>query len=499
VEGLLDARRTFATHEILIAGANGFLGKVILGLLLDRYPEFKRLHVLMRPKGRLSPVERFEKEVLGSPALQEIVSRRGIDLIREKVNVISGDLASRDCGIEASNLAGLKVDLVLNCAGLVDFFPPVDESFRSNVDGVENVVALTERLGARLLHVSTCFVCGEADGLVEETDPIPGFYPRRKGPDDAAFNHRDEIAYVRECVRNIVAFAEAGGGGPRSKQVAQRLADFGKQRASHWGWVNTYTYAKSLGEQIIAAEPALDYAIVRPAIVESAVEFPFPGWVEGGRTAAPLILMAMAGMRHWPIRENSPLEVVPVDMVAASILAVSVLLLNGKQQPVYQLGTAHSNPVLLGSLVQILHQEAKKRPARVPLPRMGKPVVITMRDARDRRIRLQRRLTRAHRIVSRLREVVTRANLPGRRPLSQLATSLRTLGFHVTIRDQMIELYRPFVLDNRFIFETENIQAGHLLLSESDRKLLPWAPERIDWNDYWVRNQIPGVEKWARA
>ena len=27
--------------------------------------------------------------------------------------------------------------------------------------------------------------------------------------------------------------------------------------------------------------------LTRAAIVEAALEFPFPGWVEGGRTAAP--------------------------------------------------------------------------------------------------------------------------------------------------------------------------------------------------------------------
>jgi long-chain acyl-CoA synthetase len=496
--GLLDARQTFAANEILLAGANGFLGKVLLGLLLDRYPEFKRLHILMRPKGRLSPAERFEKEVLGSPALEDVVSKLGLTFIRGKINVVGGDLSQPACGIDAEALGG-RVGLVLNCAGLVEFFPAVDESFRSNVDGVQNVVDLAKRLKAKLLHISTCFVCGEADGLVEETEPILGFYPRRRGPEDTTFNHRAEIAYTRGCVQRMYEAAETAGEEPRSKLVAQRLSELGRQRARNWGWVNTYTYSKSLGEQIIAAEAGLEYSIVRPAIVESAVEFPFPGWVEGGRTAAPLILMALAGMRHWPIREDSPLEIVPVDMVAGSILAVAVLLLNGKHRPVYQLGTAHSNPVLLGPLVQMLHVEARKRPAPMMLPRVGKPVMITMRDARDRRIRLQRRLTRAHRAVSRLRELVTRANLPGRRPLSQLATTLRTLGLHANMRDQMIELYRPFVLDNRFIFEAENIRAGISLLSERDQALLPWAPDQIDWQDYWIRNQIPGVEKWARA
>src|SRR5207248_9652489 len=135
--------------------------------------------------------------------------------------------------------------------------------------------------------------------------------------------------------------------GGRSRDLARRLVALGRQRAERWGWVNTYTYAKSLGEQIIAAEQGLDYAIVRPAIVESALDFPFPGWIEGGRTAAPLVLMALGGMREWPIRRDIPLEVVPVDLVAAAILTVAALHLDGQSERVYQLGSADVNPTIL--------------------------------------------------------------------------------------------------------------------------------------------------------
>ena len=134
-----------------------------------------------------------------------------------------------------------------------------------------------------------------------------------------------------------------------SRETAQKLAALGKRRAEHWGWVNTYTYAKSIGEQIIASEPGLDYAIVRPPIVESSLQFPIPGWIEGGRTAAPLVLMAMGGLKHWPVRRSTPLEVVPVDLVAAAILAVGALQLDGRAQGVYQLGTAGVNPIRAGA------------------------------------------------------------------------------------------------------------------------------------------------------
>lgn len=488
-----DAGDTFRRTGILITGANGFLGKVLLGFFFDRYPDFHRLYILIRPRRGASAQDRFQDEVLTSPALQEIVAKRGRAFLEAKVELLEGDLADPGCGLSAETTQGLagKIGLVINCAGLVEFFPPVDDSFRSNVDGVEHVVALTRQLGAKLVHISTCFVCGESEGLIEETEPIAGFYPRRKGPDDDSFDYRAEIAYIRERAQQI----RGAAGALRAREVNRRLVELGRQRAHRWGWVNTYTYAKSLGEQILAGEPDLDYAIIRPAIVECAAEFPFPGWVEGGRTAAPLILMAMAGLRHWTVREDYPLEVVPVDMVAASILAVGALLMNGAHQPVYQLGTAHNNPVLLGFLVRLLDREARKRVRR---PRVGGVRIISARDARQRKQRLQRQLRRAQSMVSRMREFLSRTGLPGRQRLAKASTAIRTITLKTAIRDQTLELYQPFVLDNRFVFETENMRAAYNLLSERDQGLLPWTPELIDWDDYWTNKQIPGVEKWVQ-
>lgn len=488
-----DAKDSFCRTGVLITGANGFLGKVLLGFLFERYPEFKKLYILIRPRRGSSARDRFESEVLSSPALQGIVAKRGREFLNSKIELLEGDLAQPLCGLSEERIASLSgnVGLVVNCAGLVEFFPPVDESFRSNVDGVEHIVAVTRQLGAKLLHVSTCFVCGEADGLVEETEPIPGFYPRRTGPGDSRFDHRAEIAYVRDRVGQI----RTSSGERRTREINRRLVDLGRQRAQRWGWVNTYTYAKSIGEQIIATEPGLEFAIVRPAIVECAAEFPFPGWVEGGRTAAPLILMAMAGMRHWTVREDSPLEVVPVDYVAASILAVSALLLAGIHKPVYQVATAHANPVEIGFLIRLLHREFRKRARR---PRVGGVRIITVRDARQRRQRLQRQLRSAQSILSRMRQFLSRTGLPGNRSLAHASTAIRSITLKTAIRDQTLELYQPFVLDNRFVFETENMRAASEQLSERDRTLLPWAPERIDWDDYWTNKQIPGVEKWVQ-
>jgi long-chain acyl-CoA synthetase len=493
---MISATQTFENHEVLLIGANGFVGKVLLAMLIDRFPTWKHLHILVRSRPGVSAAERFTGDVLTSLPLKGVVARADPALLRDRITIHSGDIAQPHCGLSASSREQLRgrVSLIINSAGLVEFFAPVDESFQSNVDGVERVIGLALDLDAKLVHVSTCFVCGESDGLVEEDEPIAGFYPHRRGADDAGFQHQDEVRFMRDRIREVYEQGAARGLAP--KEVRQRLIDLGKQRAAQWGWVNTYTYSKSLGEQIIASTPGLEYSLVRPAIVEAALEFPFPGWVEGGRTAAPLVMMAMAGMRHWPLRGDAPLEVVPVDQVASAILTAAVLLMNGCAERVYQAGTADVNPVALGQLVRWMWAMYRRRKHLYVAPgvRMWPPHRAQRHYRKERR-----RVTALQKAVVGLRRVVQRSGLPGRRQLSHLGASLRMLGLQAAIREQMLDLYQPFLYDNRFVFEAHNLRAAHLQLSGEDRRRLPWTPERIQWRRYWCENEVAGIEKYVKA
>jgi long-chain acyl-CoA synthetase len=516
---MTDIGQAFNDSEVLLTGSNGFLGKVVLGLMLDRLPAFKHLHILLRARLSASAEERFYGETLASPALapiaEKLIQKFGKDYLRKGITIWPGDISQVNCGLEPlvlEKLAG-RVGVIVNCAGAVDFFPPLDQSFSSNVDGVENVVHLAKSISAKLLHVSTCYVSGAADGLVEEAEPILGFYPHRKGPDDTSFQHTEELRYCRERIRHIYDSDEpASSPGRGSREVVQRLTALGKQRAEHWGWVNTYTYAKSLGEQIIAAEPSLDYAIVRPAIVESALRFPFAGWIEGGRTASPLVLMALGGLKNWPMRGDLPLEVVPVDLVASAILVVAALLLDGRHRPVYQLATADVNPFPLEPLVRLLDSESRRRARMNGNHEVGRALLerfvgarrdvpaelVSSEEARARRVLLHNRITRAEELLNRARWALHKTGLPGEAALTGWSTALRTLGLQATFREQTLDQYLPFILHNRYIFEAENIRAAYSALSQKDRQLLPWDPERIDWRDYWINNQIGGIEKWVQ-
>jgi hypothetical protein len=94
--------------------------------------------------------------------------------------------------------------------------------------------------------------------------------------------------------------------------------------------------------------------------------------------------------------------------------------------------------------------------------------------------------------------MMERAGLPGTKQLRDLTVSFRTAGLRMMIRDQALDLYRPFMHDNRFIFEAENMRSAYAGLSPEDQELLPWKPEGIDWRDYWVHKEIAGVQRWVQ-
>jgi len=124
--GEISAIEAFSNKTMLLLGGTGFVGKVLLAMVLDRFPELKHLVVQVRRKKNVGGEQRFFNDVLKSPPLQPIVERLGGERdVRQKVSVVEGDLDEPYCGISADQIAALKgsVDIVVNLAGLVEFDP----------------------------------------------------------------------------------------------------------------------------------------------------------------------------------------------------------------------------------------------------------------------------------------------------------------------------------------------------------------------------------------
>jgi long-chain acyl-CoA synthetase len=74
------------------------------------------------------------------------------------------------------------------------------------------------------------------------------------------------------------------------------------------------------------------FTIVRPAVIESADTYPFAGWNEGINTSAPIIYMALKGQVQFPADPRLCLDIIPVDMVAAGMIASLVELSKARRR-----------------------------------------------------------------------------------------------------------------------------------------------------------------------
>src|SRR5580658_938781 len=106
--GEISAVDAFSNKTVLLMGATGFVGKVLLAMLLDRFPELNRLVVQVRKKRNATGEQRFYNEVLQSPPLRYVAERHGAENIREKIMVIEGDVNEDLCGVQTDLLDKLR-------------------------------------------------------------------------------------------------------------------------------------------------------------------------------------------------------------------------------------------------------------------------------------------------------------------------------------------------------------------------------------------------------
>ena len=83
----------------------------------------------------------------------------------------------------------------------------------------------------------------------------------------------------------------------RQKWVKDRLVERGRVHARAMGFTDIYSFTKAMAEHaLVELHGDIPLSILRPSIVESALQEPFPGWLEGFRMAEPIIFGFGRGM-----------------------------------------------------------------------------------------------------------------------------------------------------------------------------------------------------------
>lgn len=171
-------------------------------------------------------------------------------------------------------LAG-SIDAVINSAASVNFREELDKALSINTVCLENIAELArQNPSLAVVQVSTCYVNGMNSGQITESVIKPAGEEIPRSP--AGYYEIEELIRL---LHDSIADVRSRYTG---KELERKLVDLGIREANRYGWSDTYTFTKWLGEQLLMkALEGRALTIVRPSIIESALEEPAPGWIEG--------------------------------------------------------------------------------------------------------------------------------------------------------------------------------------------------------------------------
>jgi thioester reductase-like protein len=513
----LSVRSAFRGKSVLLIGVTGFIGKVWLVNTLMDLPEVGRIYLLIRRQKSNPAQKRFEKLIEESPVFDPLYERYGqklLQFIRDKVQVIEGDVTQPGLGLDPQVSAALRssLDLVVNSSGLTDFNPDLRDALITNVDAALHLLDfIRETDHAGLLHLSTCYVAGVREGRIAE------MVHTADTPAGTAFdaerewnllhrlieetNKRSEGAEVTEELRRQAMAKEHAAKDlhgaalenqirkNRTRWLRQEMTEVGKRRALELGWPNTYTLTKAIAEALLATRGAgLPIAIVRPAIVESSTAQPFQGWNEGINTSASLSYLLGTFFRQLPTNERKRLDVIPVDAVCRGMTLISAAVIERRNDLVYQLATSVTNPcdmrrsIELTSLAHRKHYRAQE----------GMEYWLRLRfDAipvsKERYNRMSAPAQRA--IIKTIQRVAAPFPLK-KAPLARADRNLEKV-------EKLIELFEPFILQNEHDFVADNVEKLSYALLPGERRQFSYDTVALDWWEYWINIHIPALRKWT--
>jgi fatty acyl-CoA reductase len=503
-------------QRIAVTGSTGFVGTALVERLL-RGVLGCELVLLVRPGRRTSAPERARKEIFKNDAFDRLRADLGTEFdaeISRRVTTIAGDVSADGLGLDDEARAIFATcTTVIHSAATVSFDSPLDLAVEINLLGPSRIVELCQALGVtpHLVAVSTCYVAGNRRGNAPEELVS-------EGPFDLGLNWRNEVASARRLKgdneaasrdpKQLRAFAkqarrELGAAGApalaakleqlRERWVKDRLVEAGRARAASLGWPDAYAYTKALGEQaLVETRGNVPVSIVRPSIIESAWAEPRPGWIRGFRMAEPVIISYARGLlKEFPGVPEGTVDVIPVDMVVAAIIAVAAA--GPEDTPrITQVASGGINPLKYRALVDNVSSWFTKNPV---YDTEGQPIVVPEWSFPGRG-RVQTQLSRAKSTLNRAEQVMQALPLRGRQ--AEFAATLETKRLEVERALEYVELYGLYT-ECEAIYQVDNLMALWNRIDDEDRRDFVFDPRQVDWPTYVNEIHLPSIIQHARV
>ncbi|MCU1524871.1 MAG: NAD-dependent epimerase/dehydratase family protein [Microbacteriaceae bacterium] len=494
------------TAHVLLTGATGFVGQAVLERLITAHPK-TTVSLLVRPKGSASGDDRL-RTLLRKPVFrtwrESVGDEEAERVARGRLRVVEGDLGS---------VADLPpdIDIVIHGASTVSFDPPIDQAFDTNVGGAIGLYGALTASGAdpHVVHVSTAYVGGIRKGIVPEASLTHEVDWRAEY--EAARDARNRVQMASrqpEVLRKFISDAQARHGkeGPqavsraaeaaRVQWVLNTLVDYGRTRAESLGWTDVYTLTKAFAERAaeeLWAEQGHRLSVVRPAIIESALRHPYPGWIDGFKVADPLILAYGRGMLpEFPGLPDSVLDVIPVDYVVNAILAAAATPTPVGETRYFHVSSGASNPLPFHRMFQNVNEFFTEN----PMPKEGEGHI----QVPNWKFPGGRKVERALRNKERFNDQQDRL-------IERLPSTARTRKWIATVQQRRSDLeslrtfsnlYRAYV-QTEIIFDDRRTKALHDSLPAAIRGDRGFDVADIDWEDYLQRVHFPSITAMTHA
>jgi HAD superfamily hydrolase (TIGR01490 family) len=501
-------RSSLAGKHVLVTGVTGFLGTALLERLLAEFPD-TRITLLVRGRYGSSPIARVQEVLAGNcfRALREDIGADGMErLLGERATILEGDVAENVPDLPAD------LDVVFHCAATVSFDPPIDHAFSINLLGATRVYQAVAASGSRphLVHVSTAYVAGMTKGVVPETTlehrvdwqaEAEAASSARRQVEDASrkpemldrFIDKARVEHRRAGPIAVAAAAEEH----RRQWVDSRLVQYGRARAQALGWPDVYTFTKALGERAteeLAAEHGFPLSIVRPSIIESALEHPYPGWIEGFKMAEPIILAYGRGsIPEFPGLPEGVVDLIPIDLAVNAMLAVAATPPEPERGAAYyHVSSGARNPLTYVKLYEHVRGYFELH----PLPERGRGEIRVPEWRFPGRRKVERKLRAGEKLLDATDRLVSR--LPRSNRVRELVRRVDRERGRLDFVRRYADLYGAYV-EIEVIYTDDRMLALHRSLPDEDRQDFPFDSSVIDWRHYLQDVHCPAVTVALRA
>jgi len=539
-------RENLSGKRIAITGSTGFLGTALVERFLRSVPDCE-LVLIVRP-GRRGADNRVKRDILKNDAFDRLraafaddpVAAGGLDgetfdqMCDRRITAVKGDVGEDLLGLDEAGLAMLgSVDIAVHSAATVSFDSALDDAVQVNLLGPGRVAAalrvaadqrteptpggLAPGEAGYLVAVSTCYVAGSRRGnapeqMVQDSPffvevdwraEVANAFQARKDAEQASRTPERLKALEADAIKTLGA-----AGTPaiaervenlRQKWVGEQMTQSGRVRAASLGFPDAYAFTKALGERsLVETRNGVPVAIVRPSIIESALAEPVPGWIRGFRMAEPVIAAYARGLlKEFPGVPEGVVDVIPVDLVVAAILATAgrgphLDAESGEHEPdIIQIASGAANPFKYGQMVDLVQAFFTKNPV---YDEKNQPISVPDWTFPGRG-RVTRQLNRAKFALNTGERILDALPLRGRQ--AEIGADLEQQKEQLDRAGGYVELYGAYT-ECEALYQLDRMYALWDSLDEADQRDFNMDPMSIDWPHYAHDIQLPSTVKQAR-